>query len=156
MHYCRKWKCIDHRDTISPFEEAPFINFETSLSLKPVTMGNKTFVEWQGTYSQEDSASTFGPLYSYVIVHKLHLPFTSMLKLKFNNCKVDHIVHMVPRAAVKTGWQCNLSLLDHSRIKVQVNNGDSGGMRCLTVLLRIVLYRAPICCLNARNPGRLV
>ena len=45
---CRRWQAVAHEDTISPFEEASFINFNTSLTLTSITMGDLTFAEWHG------------------------------------------------------------------------------------------------------------
>ena len=44
----RRWQAVAHEDTISPFEEASFINFNTNLRLSRVTIGNLTFAEWSG------------------------------------------------------------------------------------------------------------
>jgi len=43
------WQCVSHEQTVSPFEEASFLNFVTTLTLAGVTMGNKTFAEWKGS-----------------------------------------------------------------------------------------------------------
>lgn len=58
-HHTIKWKLVDHKDTVSPFEQASFVNFQTTLSLTPVTMSNQTFVEWEGScYTEPEYASS--------------------------------------------------------------------------------------------------
>lgn len=44
----RKWQLVNHPETVSPWEDAAFINFFTILKLTSVTVGNSTFAEWEG------------------------------------------------------------------------------------------------------------
>ena len=46
-----KWQLVSHSNTVNPFQEASFVNFFTTLSLQPVTIGDCTFAEWEGMYT---------------------------------------------------------------------------------------------------------
>lgn len=46
---CRQWAVITHPETISPFDQASFLNYTATLQLRPVTVGRHTYVEWKGS-----------------------------------------------------------------------------------------------------------
>ena len=78
--YDRKWKAVDHKDTISPFEQASFINFNTTLSLTAVTMSNQTFVEWEGLLLCLSAQEYLGCIKSQVLqIYSLENPFSNRL-----------------------------------------------------------------------------
>ena len=43
-----KWRLISHPESVSPFGEASWVNFFAAVTLKEITHGNHTFVEWKG------------------------------------------------------------------------------------------------------------
>ena len=44
---CRKWRLISHPDTVNPFL-ASFVNYQCTLQLQAITVGNQTFFNWEG------------------------------------------------------------------------------------------------------------
>ena len=56
-----KWRLISHPESVSPFGEASWVNFFAAVTLKDITHGNHTFVEWKG-----------GPLLCCVVLSAFH------------------------------------------------------------------------------------
>ena len=44
---CRKWRLISHPDTVNPFL-ASFVNYQCTLQLSAITVGDQTFFNWEG------------------------------------------------------------------------------------------------------------
>ncbi|KAK9828538.1 hypothetical protein WJX72_000650 [[Myrmecia] bisecta] len=47
-----KWKLISHPLNCNPFP-ASFVNYKATLTLRPVTVGNQTLMEWDGEFYTE-------------------------------------------------------------------------------------------------------
>ena len=43
----RKWRLISHPDTVNPFL-ASFVNYQCTIQLQGITVGNQTFFKWEG------------------------------------------------------------------------------------------------------------
>lgn len=48
-----RWICLSHPQTISPFHQASFVNYQSSLHMREVTIGIQTYAEWKGTFYTE-------------------------------------------------------------------------------------------------------
>ena len=51
---CRKWRTINHPDSVTPFAEASYINALLRLELREITHDDHTFAEWEGMPKSEE------------------------------------------------------------------------------------------------------